>query len=199
LARDDVDVLSLILRELRFESVAYRWLELGSPFRVGFDQPSLRGDHIVAQGCCVLVGENAIIPLAAGGFAIFPRDDAHLLRSPGGSGTPVVSGCRVRRIPGPRARSSGAARHAGVRAVVFGIGRPSDVAAIMFRLQSDDAHWTTRNDRGGLRLDAARQHRARLPVHRHAHHEARRSAGEHLPAAAKTVRATHRAGLTSAH
>jgi hypothetical protein len=38
-----------------------------------------------------------------------------------------------------------------------------------------------------------------VPVHRHAHTEARRSTGKHPPAAAKTVRAAHRAELTSAH
>lgn len=41
------DLLGAVLRELRFESAACRWLELGAPFRVGFDLPRLHGVHLV--------------------------------------------------------------------------------------------------------------------------------------------------------
>src|SRR5262245_54573680 len=44
------DLLSAVLRELRFESATYRWLELGAPYRIGFDQPGLRGVHLITQG-----------------------------------------------------------------------------------------------------------------------------------------------------
>ena len=37
------------------ESAAYRWLELGSPFRIGFDQHGLRGVHLITRGACTLV------------------------------------------------------------------------------------------------------------------------------------------------
>jgi hypothetical protein len=50
-----MDLLSAVLRELRLESAAYRWLELGAPFRMGFDQPRLRGVHIIARGECEVV------------------------------------------------------------------------------------------------------------------------------------------------
>jgi hypothetical protein len=88
-----VDLLSTVLRELRFESAAYRWLELGTPFEIGFDQPGLRGVHIVAHGECVLVlDDGEAVPLATGDLVILPRGDAHVLRSPDGRRTARVSG-----------------------------------------------------------------------------------------------------------
>ena len=45
-----MDVLGSVLRELRFESTAYRSLRLGAPFRVSFTEPGLRGVHVVVQG-----------------------------------------------------------------------------------------------------------------------------------------------------
>ena len=45
------DVLSSVLRELRFESASYRRLDLRAPWRLRFDG-GLRGVHIVVQGRC---------------------------------------------------------------------------------------------------------------------------------------------------
>jgi hypothetical protein len=49
------DLFSSVLRELRFASAAYRWLEPGRPFDLDFDSPGLRGVHIIAEGRCDLV------------------------------------------------------------------------------------------------------------------------------------------------
>lgn len=88
-----MDLLSTVLRELRFESAAYRWLELGTPFEIGFDQPGLRGVHIVAHGECVLVlDDGEAVPLATGDLVILPRGDGHVLRSPDGRRAARVSG-----------------------------------------------------------------------------------------------------------
>ena len=77
-----MDLLSAVFRELRFESAAYRWLELGRTFRMDFDQPDLRGVHIVARGTCELAFEDgAVEHLAAGDLVILPRGDHHVLRS----------------------------------------------------------------------------------------------------------------------
>src|ERR1700733_12135259 len=77
-----VDVLSLVLQELRFESVAYRWFELGPPFRIGFTQPRLRGVHIGVRGGCELaLADGTVTPLAAGDLVILPRGDDHWLAS----------------------------------------------------------------------------------------------------------------------
>jgi len=77
-----MDLLSAVFRELRFESAAYRWLELGRTFRLDFDQPGLRGVHVVARGKCELVfDDGAVAQLAAGDLVILPRGDYHVLRS----------------------------------------------------------------------------------------------------------------------
>ncbi|GIJ59273.1 hypothetical protein Vau01_067890 [Virgisporangium aurantiacum] len=106
-----VDVLSLLLRELRFESAAYRWLELGAPYRVGFDavRPALRGVHIIARGTCELVlDDGSVTPLGAGDLVILPGGDGHELRSVPAPAVPVVSGIEVAmRTPGNRLRIGG--------------------------------------------------------------------------------------------
>ena len=48
------DVLASVLRELRLESTAYRWLELPAPFRIGLTSLGSWG-HIIADGSCDLV------------------------------------------------------------------------------------------------------------------------------------------------
>jgi AraC-like DNA-binding protein len=111
----ETDLLGSVLRELRFQSAAYRWLELTAPFRIGFDQPGLRGVHIIAEGGCELVlADGPVIPLETGDLVILPRGDAHELRSaePGGhleSGVVLAT-----RTAATRLRSGGG----GARTVV---------------------------------------------------------------------------------
>ncbi len=100
-----MDLLSAVLRELRLESAGYRWLELGDPYRMTFDQPGLRGVHIVARGECEVVRHDGTVDrLAAGDLVIFPRGDAHELRSPGARTNPTAA-TRTRgaelRVGGP--------------------------------------------------------------------------------------------------
>jgi AraC-like DNA-binding protein len=94
------DLLSSVLRELRFTSAAYRWLEFAAPFDLDFDSPGLRGVHIIAEGRCDLVLRDApATTLTAGDVVILPRGDAHVLRSPPAEGdgmrTVVVCGAFV--------------------------------------------------------------------------------------------------------
>jgi AraC-like DNA-binding protein len=98
----------MVLRELRFESAAYRWLELGAPFRIGFDQPEIRGVHIVAEGDCELVlPDGHAEPLSTGDLVIFPRGGAHEIRSAGADG-PLLSGSVLpMRTPGARLQAGG--------------------------------------------------------------------------------------------
>lgn len=88
------DLLSAVLRELRFESAAYRWLELGGPFRLDFDQAGLRGVHIIAEGGCELVRRGGeVTALTAGDVVILPSGDPHVLRSGPGAGDRTVVVC----------------------------------------------------------------------------------------------------------
>ena len=92
--RPAMDLLSAVFRELRFETAAYRWLEPGRTFRLDFDQPRLRGVHIVARGGCELVfPDGAHEHLAAGDLVMLPRGGDHALRSDGTAGdTGIVCG-----------------------------------------------------------------------------------------------------------
>jgi AraC-like DNA-binding protein len=125
-----MDLLSSVLRELRFESAGYRWLELGTPFRMGFDQPGLRGVHIVARGQCELVlPDGTIDRLTAGDLVIFPRGDAHVLRSPGADRGSTVSGFDLAmRTPGTRLRAGGPTVDAVVVCGAFVVGEPDHPA-----------------------------------------------------------------------
>ncbi len=77
-----MDLLSAVLREVQFSSAAYRWLDLRAPFRTEFDQPQLRGVHIIARGSCELVfPDGTVQPLHEGDLVILPRGDHHALRS----------------------------------------------------------------------------------------------------------------------
>ncbi|MFF5293037.1 AraC family transcriptional regulator [Paractinoplanes globisporus] len=128
-----VDVLSLLLRELRFESAAYRWLELGAPYRVRFDHPGLRGVHIVARGGCALVlDDGTATPLGEGDLVILPGGDRHELRSPpavDSLAVPVVSGLDVAmRTPGTRLRIGASAADTVVVCGAFLVGEPDHPA-----------------------------------------------------------------------
>lgn len=125
-----MDLLSAVLRELRFESAGYRWLELGAPFRMSFDQPGLRGVHIVARGECELVlSDGTVDRLTAGDLVILPRGDPHVLRSPGvDAGSTVSSFELAMRTPGTRLRAGGPAVDTVVVCGAFLVGEPDHPA-----------------------------------------------------------------------
>lgn len=76
--------MTAVLRELRFESVGYRWLEFDSGFDFDFTQRELRGVHAIEEGTCdLLVDDGTTIPLATGDLVVLPRGDSHRLRSDG--------------------------------------------------------------------------------------------------------------------
>ncbi|HEX8346654.1 MAG TPA: AraC family transcriptional regulator [Actinoplanes sp.] len=125
-----MDLLSAVLRELRFESAAYRWLELGAPFRMGFAHPGLRGVHIIDRGeCDVVLDDGTVDRLAAGDLVIFPRGDAHTLCSPGAGTVPPVSGFELAmRTPGTRMRAGGPTVDTVVVCGAFIVGEPDHPA-----------------------------------------------------------------------
>jgi AraC-like DNA-binding protein len=86
------DGLSVLLREMRLESVHYRRLELFGPFRLGFEQAHLRGVHIVLSGACeLLMRATPARRLGPGDLLMAPRADAHQLCSVGGARVPLRS------------------------------------------------------------------------------------------------------------
>lgn len=77
-----MDPLAAVLRELRFESVGYRWLEFEPGFEFDFSEPGLCGVHAVEDGDCdLLVRDGPTMPLAPGDVVVLPRGDPHVLRS----------------------------------------------------------------------------------------------------------------------
>ncbi len=122
------DVLSAVLRELRFESAGYRWLELGRPARVGFSQDGLRGVHIVATGSCELVDRD-VHRLDAGDLVILLGGDPHVLRTVDAGTGPVQSGIELAaRTPGTRLTAGGPGTAAVVVCGAFLIGEPDHPA-----------------------------------------------------------------------
>jgi AraC-like DNA-binding protein len=104
-----LDVLSTVLRELRLESVAYRRLELHAPWRVVFDQPGVRGVHVVMRGRCELVLKGApSLMLEPGDLMLATRGDAHALCSEGSRRGPAVSAADL-----PRRDDGGCVRWGG--------------------------------------------------------------------------------------
>ncbi|WP_432947793.1 cupin domain-containing protein [Kribbella sp. CA-253562] len=99
-----MDVLSAVLRELRFESAGYRLLRLDAPFGVVFDKPGVRGMHVLVRGQCELVFDDGTIQeLTAGDLVVFPRGDFHTLRSPGVDASHAVPGFDfAAHTPGPK-------------------------------------------------------------------------------------------------
>ncbi len=81
-----MDALTAVLRETRFESVGYRWLQLDAPFSLDFDQHELRGVHALTRGSCDLVVDGTTHELVAGDVVLLPRGDGHVIRSRGSSG-----------------------------------------------------------------------------------------------------------------
>lgn len=91
-----MDVLSAVLHEVRLASVAYRRLELRAPYRLSFDQPEVRGVHVILRGRCeLLVPKAPPRLLEPGDLVLLPRADAHVLRSVGEKRAPLVSSAKV--------------------------------------------------------------------------------------------------------
>ncbi|WP_127501530.1 AraC family transcriptional regulator [Actinoplanes solisilvae] len=105
--RTTPDVLAAVLREVSFTSAAYRWIEMGAPFRLVFDRPGLRGVHLIASGECDLVlAGREVTPLAAGDTVILPRGDDHELRH-GHAANPTSGFELAGRTPGAHLRGGG--------------------------------------------------------------------------------------------
>ena len=100
------DVLGAVLRELRFTSAAYRWIEMAAPFRLVFDRPGLRGVHLItAGGCDLVLHDGTVTALTAGDTVILPRGDDHDLRA--GRAAPTSGFALATRTPGARLRGGG--------------------------------------------------------------------------------------------
>jgi AraC-like DNA-binding protein len=144
-----MDVLSQVLGELRFASASYRWIELGSPFALGFNQAGLRGVHIVAEGQCDLVVDGDITRLGQGDLVVLPRGDDHVLRSVSARRTRVESGFALAmRTPGVRLRAGGPSMDTIVVCGAFIVGEPDHPALLglprVIHVPADDASaWLT--------------------------------------------------------
>ncbi|MCY1138909.1 AraC family transcriptional regulator [Actinoplanes sp. Pm04-4] len=126
--RSTSDVLGSVLREVSFASAAYRWVEMGAPFRLVFDRPGLRGVHLIASGACELaLAGGTVTPLAAGDTVILPRGDHHELRS--GAAATATSGFELAaRTPGARLRGCGPRVTATIVCGAFIAGDPGHPA-----------------------------------------------------------------------
>jgi AraC-like DNA-binding protein len=91
-----MDALSAVLRGMRLESAGYRYLELGAPWNIGFQQHSLRGIHIVVEGRCELIVDNKVErTLEAGDLVLLPRADPHFLCSADGQNAPPIPAAEI--------------------------------------------------------------------------------------------------------
>jgi AraC-like DNA-binding protein len=87
-----MDALSAVLRDMRLESAGYRYLQLGAPWNIGFQQQNLRGVHIVVAGRCELVIDGEVDRvLEAGDLVVLPRADPHFLCSMGAKTTSPIA------------------------------------------------------------------------------------------------------------
>lgn len=78
-----MDILSSVLRELRFDVAGFGQLELRAPWGLRFEQVGLRGIHIVVSGACEVVVGSETRPLATGDLVVTPSASPHVLRSAG--------------------------------------------------------------------------------------------------------------------
>ena len=100
ISRRLVDLLSAVLRELRFESAGYRHLDLRATWSISFAQAELRGMHLVLDGRCELVLDGGtVLRLEPGDLVLAPRADPHVLRSPGARLRPISSADLARSAP----------------------------------------------------------------------------------------------------
>jgi AraC-like DNA-binding protein len=125
-----LDVLSSVLRELKFEAAAYRLLALTAPWRVGFGQRGVRGIHIVLDGRCELVvADGTVVPLQAGDLVVLPRADPHELRSAGERRAPLVPSAELDASrQGGRIRAGGGGEATSVLCGAFLFGEPGHPA-----------------------------------------------------------------------
>jgi AraC-like DNA-binding protein len=84
-----MDILSSVLRELRFDVAGFGKLELRAPWGLRFEQAGLRGIHIVVSGRCEIVIGGETRSLAGGDLVVTPSASPHVLRSPGELVAPV--------------------------------------------------------------------------------------------------------------
>lgn len=112
-----MDVLSAVLRDMRFEAAGYRTLHLRAPWSVAFDQAGLRGIHIILKGRCELVWpDDTLQVLEAGDLVVAARADPHVLRSPGvPRARPIPASELARQATGDTMRVRGI----GERAVIL--------------------------------------------------------------------------------
>ncbi|MEV4343153.1 AraC family transcriptional regulator [Actinoplanes sp. NPDC049596] len=146
-SQSTADVLGAVLREVRFASAAYRWIELRGPFRLVFDRPGLRGVHLVTSGRCELrlTGAGDHTTLGAGDTVILPRGDDHELRY---GHAPATSGFELAaRTEGARLRG-GESREPVTATIVCGAfvaGDPDHPALLglppVVRIPAADSDW----------------------------------------------------------
>ncbi|HZJ55721.1 MAG TPA: AraC family transcriptional regulator [Myxococcaceae bacterium] len=118
-----MDLLSHVLRELRFESAGYRHLELQAPWSISFAQAELRGMHLVLAGRCELVLENGtVFRLGPGDLVLAPRADPHLLRSPGATLRPTPSTHLAEAAVGERIHSGAGGDRTAILCGAFLVG-----------------------------------------------------------------------------
>lgn len=86
--------------------------------------------HIIARGQCeVVLDDGTVDRLTAGDLVIFPRGDAHVLRSPGPRTASTVSGFELAmRTPGTRLRAGGPTVDTVVVCGAFLVGEPDHPA-----------------------------------------------------------------------
>jgi AraC-like DNA-binding protein len=109
-----VDVLSSVLREMRFDMAGYGKLELGAPWAIGFEQAGLRGIHIVVSGRCEVVLGSSVQPLDAGDLVLTPSGAPHVLRSPGARMAPVSMADLSRPADERHVRAGGAGEETNI-------------------------------------------------------------------------------------
>lgn len=118
-----MDLLSSVLRELRLDSATYRSITLHAPWRLRFDG-GLRGVHVVVRGCCRLTLDG--MPprtLGAGDLVVLPRADSHVLSSPDGARTPMISSLALaQRTPGTRLTAGGTGEETRIVCGAFFLG-----------------------------------------------------------------------------
>src|SRR5262245_23256242 len=127
--RRHVDLLSAVLRELRFENAGYRQLELRAPWAISFAQADLRGMHLVLAGACELaLGDEPVLRLGPGDLVLATRADPHVLRSPGARVRPMPSTELAQPSPGGTLRAGGGGERTSVLCGAFLVGNAAHPA-----------------------------------------------------------------------